>query len=264
MTPIARAAILAVATLGFFGVQAFPNERFRAQDIPKQEDRWRERDWERGNSAPEPACNEPHRGCERDCNKHTQFCRCGCGWREMDDERGCDERGRDMRMERGQDAVQEGGNEATPHREKTGLNIGQFVLYAERSLSLGDFSRVCRGDLGVRSFGDTPAGSQLKIGSDIFIQPNHSLFAPSVLVGRNVTLGAVQTNQLIDDGIRLGTATSFPVTAMPTLPLAGAAADYGTGHFRRSGSGARLAIRELWHGESRRFPHAQPRALFGR
>jgi kumamolisin len=90
---------------------------------------------------------------------------------------------------------------------------------------------VCRGDLGVRSFGDAPAGSQLKIGSDIFIQPNHSLFAPSVLVGRNVTLGAVQTDQLTDDGIRLGTATLFPATAMPPLPLAAATAGGGPNIF---------------------------------
>jgi hypothetical protein len=190
MTPITRAAILALSTVGLFAIQAFPYDRVRAQEIPKQEDGWREDDWER-----------------------------------------CDEHARDMRMERGRNEVQEGSNEVTPNREKTGLNIRQFVLYAERSLSLGDFSRVCRGDLGVRSFGDAPAGSQLKIGSDVFIQPNHSLFSPSVLVGRNVTLGVVETNQFIDDGIRLGSATSFPVTAMPTLPLAAAAAGGGPNIF---------------------------------
>ena len=54
MTPIARAVIIAVSTLGFFGVQAFPYERFRAQDIPKQEDRWREGDWERGTARASP------------------------------------------------------------------------------------------------------------------------------------------------------------------------------------------------------------------
>ena len=162
MMPIARAVIIAVSTLGFFGVQAFPYERFRAQDIPKQEDRWREGDWERGDSAREPTCNEPRPRCERDCDKQTRYCRCGCSRREIDDERGCDEHAGDLRMERSLGAVQESGKEVTAHRENTGLSIGRFVLYAERSLSLGNFSRVCRGDLGVRSFGDAPVASQLK------------------------------------------------------------------------------------------------------
>jgi hypothetical protein len=37
MTPITRAAILALSTVGLFAIQAFPYDRVRAQEIPKQE-----------------------------------------------------------------------------------------------------------------------------------------------------------------------------------------------------------------------------------
>jgi hypothetical protein len=116
---------------------------------------------------------------------------------------------------------------ASPPEAAPGLEIGQFVLYAERSVSLGSHDRAFRGDIGVRSTAEAGFGVQLKVGSGSIIERNHRLISPSVSLGRDVTLGMIQTNQLQDNGIPLGSSTAFPAPVMPPLPLAPAPASGG-------------------------------------
>ena len=98
--------------------------------------------------------------------------------------------------------------------------ISQFVLYAERSISLGDHDTVFRGDIGVRSIAQSDFGTQLKVGNDSIIERSHILLSPSVSMGEDVTVGLVQTNTRQDNGIALRTQMAFPASAMPPLPLA--------------------------------------------
>ena len=107
------------------------------------------------------------------------------------------------------------------------VTINQFVLYAERSLNIGDCGVVRRGDLGVRSIAETSRGVQLKIGKDSLVQPEHVVISPSVAIGRNVKLGMVRANQFTDDGIALSPLESFSAAAMPPLPLASVSSSGG-------------------------------------
>jgi Pro-kumamolisin, activation domain len=107
-------------------------------------------------------------------------------------------------------------------------SISSFVLYAERSLILGERDRVTGGDLGIRSRAERKDGSQLRIGSDSVAGQGHYVISPSVTLGRHVRVGQVQTDALVDDGIRLGAEEPFPAADMPALPLAPVLAAGGT------------------------------------
>ncbi len=107
------------------------------------------------------------------------------------------------------------------------LTVGEFVLYAERSLNVGECGDLRRGDLGVRSLGEKSLGVQLTIGKDSSVDPEHVVIAPSVTVGRNVKLGMVRADQFTDDGVSLIPLEPFSAATMPPLPLAAAAAGGG-------------------------------------
>jgi len=105
--------------------------------------------------------------------------------------------------------------------------ISDFVLYAERSISLGTHDTVFRGDIGVHSIAESSFGVQLKVGTDSILEKSHTVFSPSVSLGRDVRVGTVRTNVLQDNGIRLGSPVVFPAQVMPPLPLAPAPAISG-------------------------------------
>jgi hypothetical protein len=230
MTRFRHVLVSALFWLGLFGglAPALAQEGFRPQDIPKQEHRQCDGYWERGDGdgAPEKACSERRRGCDRDCEERTQYRDGRCDRRETIGERSCRERARGTGLEDDCDLVK-GDDTDAGSTQKAGPTISQFVLYAERRMALGDCVSVRQGDLGVRSFAETSQSAQLKIGMDSFIQPSHAAFSPSVAVGHNVTLGMIDTDQFIDDGIQLGSTASFPAAAMPPMPLAPAAASGG-------------------------------------
>ena len=165
-------------------------------------------------------CTESREGCAED---REAFCE----MRKAIEERRCDRPAREFG--RGCDAArsEDETNIASGVATNPNLKIGQFVLYAERTLSLGECGAVGRGDLGVRSLAQGSQGSQLKIGRDSFVQPSHIVLSPSVLVGQGVTLGAVGANQFRDDDVSLGPTTPFPAAAMPPLPLAQVGASTG-------------------------------------
>jgi hypothetical protein len=144
--------------------------------------------------APPESCCEPRREgcCEARCEEH---------------ERCCD------------NAKADGGPPWKPASPAT-LTISEFVIYAERSLDIGECGKVRRGDLGVRSLADKSAGPQLKIGKNSVVDTEHLVIAPSATIGRDVKLGAVRADQFTDDGVPLIPLEPFVPAAMPPLPLA--------------------------------------------
>ncbi len=102
----------------------------------------------------------------------------------------------------------------------TAPKIGDFVIYAERSVTLGVSDQVNAGDVGVHSVAPASFGTQLKVGNLSSVQPTHNLLSPSVSLGTLSVVGDVQTNSLQNNGALLGTQSSFPSSAMPVVPLA--------------------------------------------
>jgi len=51
------------------------------------------------------------------------------------------------------------------------------------------------------------------------LDPCYNLYAPSVRLGWDVTLGIIQTNTIEDDGVAVGSPVPFPAATMPPLPL---------------------------------------------
>ena len=101
--------------------------------------------------------------------------------------------------------------------------ISGFVLHAERSLRVGRDDIVRGGDLGVHAIARLDSGGQAEIADRASIEPHRTVFSPSIVLGRDVRIGAMETNSIIDDGIAIGPLTPFPAAAMPPLPLAPAA-----------------------------------------
>src|SRR5580704_4368188 len=170
MTKIARASVLALSWIVLFGGVAptVAQEVFSPQDIPKGEqflcESYHKSD--RGDGAPERACNGRRPECEHDCDRRGRYRDEGCDRRETLGERGCGEGGHEAEIERGCDVPRDGDEAAAGATPNSGLTISQFVLYAEHDLSLGRCSNVRGADLGVRSFAETSRDAQLKIGMD--------------------------------------------------------------------------------------------------
>lgn len=99
------------------------------------------------------------------------------------------------------------------------LKIEDFALYADRSIRLGDCSRVEGGNLGVRSFAETN-NAQLQIGKKAWIDPQRIISAYSVSIGQGVTFGLVAATRFRDNGIALAPPAAFQADRMPPVPLA--------------------------------------------
>jgi hypothetical protein len=97
--------------------------------------------------------------------------------------------------------------------------ISGFVLYAERTIRVGRHDAASGGDIGVHAVakGDGP---QVTIADSAAIEPDRVVYAPSLALGRDVRIGAMEANSIIDDGVAIGPLTPFPAAVMPPLPLA--------------------------------------------
>ena len=102
----------------------------------------------------------------------------------------------------------------TPPTVLSSPKIGEFVLYAERSIFIGRHDVLCGGDVGVRSSATSPP-IQLTVESDVFSDLSHNLVAPSVAIREDTRVGTVQANTLNAQA----TPPGFPSVAMPALPL---------------------------------------------
>jgi Pro-kumamolisin, activation domain/Subtilase family len=98
-------------------------------------------------------------------------------------------------------------------------SLGDFVLYAERSVSVGAFDDVDGGDIGVVATAQPGFGIQLVVGDHTNVDPSRDLLSPSTSLGYDASVGDVQTTTLQNNGAKLGTVAPFP-SALPPIPLA--------------------------------------------
>ncbi len=97
--------------------------------------------------------------------------------------------------------------------------ISDFVLYAERSVTLGKGDRIQGGDIGVAALAVQSFGPQLTVGDASFVDPNEDLLAPSVQLGKDASVGDVETSTLTNNGGKLRLQAPLP-TPMPAVPIA--------------------------------------------
>jgi len=71
-------------------------------------------------------------------------------------------------------------------------SLSTFVAYAELSMTLGSGVQSLGGDIGVAAVGAPSIGTQLTVGSQDVLDPQHTLFAPSVSIGANALVGDVE------------------------------------------------------------------------
>lgn len=96
--------------------------------------------------------------------------------------------------------------------------ISTFVAYAELSLTLGTGVQSLGGDFGVAAVGAPGVGAQLIVGNQDNLDPQHTLYAPSVSLGSTSLVGDVAANTLQTSRGRWGTNVPYP-TSMPSLLL---------------------------------------------
>jgi len=104
--------------------------------------------------------------------------------------------------------------------------LGDFVLYAERSIRIGHRSHTERGDVGVRTAiaASREGPAQLRLEEHAKCG---TAFSPSTSLETDGETGAIWTNSLQrPNDSKIGQQGPFPATLMPALPLALAA---GTG-----------------------------------
>ena len=100
--------------------------------------------------------------------------------------------------------------------------IGNFALYAERSVNLGSQDQVKGGDVGVAAATVGSFGPQLLVGQQVQVSKTNNLLSPSVSLGSQCQVGDVQTTTLTNHGAQsLGTVAAYPASLMPALPVAG-------------------------------------------
>src|ERR1035441_3092401 len=119
----------------------------------------------------------------------------------------------------------------SPSDSKANPEINQFVLYAERSIKIGNHSHADEGDVGVRTaLAPQQDAPQLSVGKH---GKCRNLFAPSTALEIYSEVREVWTDSLTrDQDIEIGTVGKFPA-GMPQLPLAiasGRGADITVAH----------------------------------
>jgi hypothetical protein len=111
-------------------------------------------------------------------------------------------------------------NQASGSAAVTAPPDGGVVLYAERSVTIGDHSQIAGGDTTVAKVAPPSFGPQLLVGVHVSVESNTNLIAPSVTLGQHDDVGNVQTNSLVNNGAaRVGTVGTFP-SSLPRMPLA--------------------------------------------
>jgi hypothetical protein len=96
--------------------------------------------------------------------------------------------------------------------------ISDFALYGVQGVSVGSYSHVGGGDIGVVAVAQATFGTQLVIADHVQVDSTHNLLAPSTTLGDGASVGDVQTDHLTNNGATLGQEGPFPLT-MPSLPF---------------------------------------------
>ena len=93
----------------------------------------------------------------------------------------------------------------------TSPTIGNFALYAARSVNLGSFDQVSGGDIGIALPTASTFGPQLVVGAHAEVASPSNILSPSTTLGSKAQVGDVQTTTLVNDGATsIGTVASFP------------------------------------------------------
>ncbi len=98
--------------------------------------------------------------------------------------------------------------------------IANFVLYAERSVTVGSHDSVAGGDVGVRATVASSFGPQLAIGDHATVDSARNLLAPSISLASHASVGNVQTSVLQNNGGSFAHLGAFAASTMPPVPLA--------------------------------------------
>lgn len=118
------------------------------------------------------------------------------------------------------------GTARTASALNTSPTIGNFVLYAERSINVGSHDQVTGGDVGIAAVAVSSFGDQLTLSDHVQVDPAHNVLSPSVTLGPKCQVGDVQADVLHNNGAQsLGNVAPYPgAAAMPSMPLAGSPA----------------------------------------
>jgi hypothetical protein len=101
--------------------------------------------------------------------------------------------------------------------------IGQFLVYADRGITLARDVHANGGDLGVRARAASSFGVQLKLGPSALVDTARTVFAPSVSLDALASAGAVDADSVVNNGGTRGALAPFPAT-MPAGPTGGGSA----------------------------------------
>lgn len=98
--------------------------------------------------------------------------------------------------------------------------VSDFVIYATRSVRLGREAWIDGGSVGVALTAPTAFGPQLVVGDEVSIERDVGLFAPTIQLGRAVSVASVFTNALMQ-GVHdhVGTIATLP-SNLPHASLA--------------------------------------------
>ena len=138
--------------------------------------------------------------------------------------------------------------------------ISDFVLYAERSIRIGERSHTedGGGNVGVRTPITLREGAQLTVGEHA---ESRDLFSPSTVIKNDADVKDVATNSLKRDrDSRMGAQSSFP-SDMPPLPLATAS---GTGADVTLEHHEHRALTSGTYGAVKLGPHSELRLAAGK
>ncbi len=98
------------------------------------------------------------------------------------------------------------------------INLSQFVLYAQESITLGKQDKVEGGDVGVATATSSSFGPQLVVGASTTIDSSQTLYAPTVSLAHGADVGNIDTTTLTNSGATYISLSAFP-SAMPLLTL---------------------------------------------
>ncbi len=107
---------------------------------------------------------------------------------------------------------------ATTSSALTAITTSQFVVYAERSVTLGTSDVLTGGNVGVHRAAPSAFGSQLRVGAGTQIDKTKTVFAPTVSLASGAAVGALDTTSLQNSGGTFTSEAAWSGAAMPVPP----------------------------------------------
>jgi hypothetical protein len=102
----------------------------------------------------------------------------------------------------------------------TSPTLSTFVVFGARSVRLGAGDVIVGGDIGAGTSAPANFGRQLIVGNSVSGDPSHNLLSPSVSLAAGASVGTVQSHSVLNNGASMAGTGQYPLTAMPSPPLA--------------------------------------------